>query len=139
VAVYHAENNQYYPIHSSSSDPSHPAYADPRKRWPDYLHPYMKNTDIYLSPNLDSRELGDFKKVFAHTATLPVDQRKYFGGYGYNYQYLGNSRPNPTFHARNEADIKNTTQTVVIGDVAGSRKGSATALPGAGGEAVYAL
>lgn len=136
VAGYLVDHDQAYPIHSSSSNSSHPAYENPRKRWPDYIWPYLSNSDVYLSPNLTDRELGDFKKAFAHTAG---GAEEFYGGYGYNFQYLGNSRPTPVFTARNEADIKVPGHTLVIGDTAGSRKGSSSNEPGQGGEAIYVI
>ncbi len=132
-----ADHNGLYPVHSSSSDPSHPAYADPRTRWPDHLFPYINNTAVFLSPNLTDDELDRFTKIFAHT--FYSDRPIHFGGYGYNFQYLGNSRPNPVFRAKHETDVQSPSNTVAIGDTAGSRKGSLSNLPGVGGEAVYAL
>ncbi len=135
--AYLVDQNGRYPVHSSSSSPGHSEYADPRTRWPDHIFPYINNTAVFLSPNLTEDELDRFSKVFAHTyySNNPVT----FGGYGYNYQYLGNSRPQPVFRALHEADVLAPSNTVMIGDTAGSRKGSASALPGTGGEAVYAL
>lgn len=137
VFAYTYDERGRFPVHSSSSSPTHPAYANPRTRWPDYIWQYVKNYEVYLSPNLDDRELDDFKKQFAHTANAATPQ--YFGGYGYNFQYLGNSRPVPVFRASIDADIKSTGETVVLGDVAGSRGGSISNEPGTGAEAVYSL
>ncbi|MEX0653039.1 MAG: prepilin-type N-terminal cleavage/methylation domain-containing protein [Phycisphaeraceae bacterium] len=137
LTAYTADNKGYMPVHSSSSDSSHPAYADPRTRWPDHLYYYMPNTEIYLSPMLEADEIDRFKKVFAHTAGTGNEQ--YHGGYGYNYQYMGNSRWNPVFQARVDRDITASSSTVVVGDTAGSRKGSLSNEPGTGAEAVYTL
>jgi len=139
LTVYNTENKGYMPMHSSSSSPGHPAFANPRTRWPDHLFDLMPNTEIYLSPNLTADELDRFKKLFAHTAG--TGDEKYFGGYGYNFQYLGNSRYSSptTFHARVDVDITQTSNTVFVGDTAGSRKGVLTNEPGTGAEAVYVI
>ncbi len=137
ISAYSAESKDYLPIHSSSGSVGHPAYASPRTRWPDHLFTYMPNTAIYLSPQLTADEMVRFNKPFAHT--VGSGDVKYFGGYGYNFQYLGNSRYNPTFHARMDTDVVSATETVFVGDTAGSRGGSAGNEPGAGGEAVYVL
>ena len=89
-----------------------PAGADkkPRTRWADDIYPYMQNTEVYMSPLIgDDERDARMNKPFAHTCdqtarpacTSPATI--YFGGYGYNYQYLGNgaspaasSRSTPT-------------------------------------------
>jgi prepilin-type processing-associated H-X9-DG protein len=67
-------------------------------------------------------------KPFAHTtdnagAKLPTTV--YFGGYGYNYQYLGNARK-PSgirpFHAHS-SKIRASSQTIAVADTHGSRNG----------------
>src|SRR5690606_25559996 len=105
ASAYTYDEDGLFPVHSSSSDPSHPAYANPRTRWADSIWPYVNNYEVFLSPNLDERELNDFTKVFAHTYH---GTQQHFGGYGYNYQYLGDSRPNPVFRAQMDGDIKST-------------------------------
>jgi len=141
LAVYATENRDYLPMHSSSSSPDHPAFANPRTRWFDYLFPYLQTIDVYVSPNLDQAQLEASTRYFAHTndpSDPYPDGPVAFAGYGYNFQYLGNSRFNPTFH-RNLADITATSDTVAIGDCSGSRDGSADALPGHTSQAVYAI
>ncbi|MEL7089830.1 MAG: hypothetical protein AAGL98_15530, partial [Planctomycetota bacterium] len=135
------------------------AYAGNIKpRWTDYLYPYMQNTDVYISPNLTARETEQgFTNPFFHpfseitaeqaargnkvpTANPPaVGEEPRNGGYGYNFQYIGNARPTPTYHARAGREITSASDTVVIGDVAGSRNGTATTEPGTGAKAVYSL
>ena len=61
------------------------------------------------------------------------------GGYGYNFRYLGNARPTPTFHARLGREVRDEAGTIAVGDTAGSRNGVGSAEPGDGGAAVYAL
>ncbi|MEM6551814.1 MAG: prepilin-type N-terminal cleavage/methylation domain-containing protein [Planctomycetota bacterium] len=139
LAVYATEEKDYMPMHSSSSDPTHPAFADPRTRWFDYLYPYMETIDVFVSPNLDEEQLAASTRYFAHTntGTYPGGPVA-FAGYGYNFQYLGNSRFNPTFH-RNLSDITAPSDTVAVGDCSGSRAGTADALPGHTSQAVYAI
>ncbi|MEX0746120.1 MAG: DUF1559 domain-containing protein [Phycisphaeraceae bacterium] len=137
LTAYTTESDGYMPMHSSSSDASHPAFANPRTRWPDHLFPYLPNTEIYLSPMLSTGELERFKKVFAHTAGTGDEQ--HHGGYGYNFQYMGNARWNPTLHARIDSDVTASASTVVVGDTAGSRGGNASNEPGTGSEAIYVI
>lgn len=90
-----------YPVHSS------PATQSPRTRWPDYLYPYAKNDQIFLCPVARLEVLG---KAWAHNPT-----RKY-GGYGYNYQYLGNSR---FAYSVLDSQIVSPSETVVFADTGG--------------------
>ena len=100
VAMY-VQDNEGYPVHSSASNVS------PRTRWPDYIYPYVKNEGLFLClsvpPDLP-------RKAFAHNPT------KFYGGYGYNYQYLGNSRF--PFTAP-EALVSVETQTFAFADTQG--------------------
>ena len=162
MAAYRAEHRGYFPMHSSSTGTSSvtgPA-GSTKPRWVDYLYPYLQNTEVFLSPNLDTRELdAGFTKIFFHeysstpaskaalAGIAPVaksvqpaagDEARH-GGYGYNFQYLGNARFSPSFHAREDVDVTLNSSTVVIGDTAGSRDGSAANNPGDGGAAVYAI
>ena len=123
---YLNENRGYYPRHSS------PSSAVPRTRWADYIFHYMNNTEVYMSPNLTEDERARMNKPFAHT----VDQSTgaaipgvtvYFGGYGYNYHYLGNARTPggiPPFQA-NASRIRASSQTVAVADTHGSKNGGA--------------
>ncbi len=140
LAAYAADHGGTYPMHSSLKSLT-TALGLPRTRWPDYIYPYMNNTAVYLSPNLTAREVQDFSKVFAHTANQPTPTT--YGGYGYNFQYLGNSRQQTgntgPFHAQDGRDVVKPAATVSVGDTAGSRKGDPSNEPGAGGAAVYVL
>ncbi|MBB6430635.1 type II secretion system protein [Algisphaera agarilytica] len=158
TVAYTTEQKGYYPMHSSSTSTS--SVGGTKPRWADYLYPYMNNTDIFLSPNLDAREIASgFTKAFfhqysdtpAHLAALPSitpvasanppasGEEARHGGYGYNFQYLGNARPTPTYHARASRDVLAASETVAFGDTTGSRDGSSANDPGDGGAAVYAL
>lgn len=114
----------------------------PRTRWADAIYPYLKSTDIFVCPSLDPAWYPNMNKAFNHTTDIvPTAQKhnppyatyaplgvKYFGGYGYNYQYLGNGRHNPAaadpnyrgaFHQR-ATKIQASARTVAIADTRGT-------------------
>jgi prepilin-type N-terminal cleavage/methylation domain-containing protein/prepilin-type processing-associated H-X9-DG protein len=106
----YALDNEGYPMMSS------PSSFNPRTRWPDYIFPYVKSEDIFRGP-LAPEEM--FTKQFAH------NQARSYGGYGYNYQYLGNSRSMAgnsmlPFTALDTA-IEVPAETVAIADTKGVR------------------
>jgi len=114
VQIY-ADDTEGFPMMSS------PSSQIPRTRWADAIYPYVKSTEIFNGP-LASKEM--FSKAWAHDPT-----RKY-GGYGYNYQYLGNSRIVPgngnfPFTASNTA-IQYSAETVAITDTRGVRRDNGT-------------
>jgi prepilin-type N-terminal cleavage/methylation domain-containing protein/prepilin-type processing-associated H-X9-DG protein len=139
MTLYRDDQGGRFPGHSL------PAVAgQARQRWADLIFPYLQNTRVYLSPALRADELPFMTKPFAHTAPGGVETEGttvYYGGYGYNYQYLGNTRTPggiPPFHAR-DGSIKAPSQTLVLGDTLGARKGSAALPYGADGSGVYVL
>lgn len=158
LAAYQAERRGYFPIHSSRTAAIAIAGASTKPRWADYLYPFLKNTEVYRSPNLDAREQEAFRLVFWHEASdTPAEsaaqslvgtpkaamsaEPAVHGGYGYNFQYLGNARvPAGTTAAFNgrDADVLEASNTVVIGDTAGSRGNTANE-PGTGAKATYSL
>lgn len=93
-----------YPQHSS------PATQTPRTRWADYLYPYVGNEQMFICPVSTLDVLG---KTWAHNPN-----RKY-GGYGYNYQYLGNSRFPFT---ATESEIVTPAETIAFADTRGVRR-----------------
>lgn len=109
VAMY-VTDAEGYPMMSS------PSSIRPRTRWPDYIYPYVKNTDIFRGP-LATPEM--FGKAFAHAETTK------YGGYGYNYQYLGNSRTvsgNSNFpFAATDSAVSYTSETIMLSDTQGVR------------------
>jgi prepilin-type processing-associated H-X9-DG protein len=133
---YRTDNNNLYPPHSSISTP-----GIPRTRWADYIYPYMNNTGVYLSPMLTGDERVLLNKPFAHSCNpdgTTNPQTIFYGGYGYNFQYLGNARVTPTqtrpFQA-NAAQIRAASQTIAIADTHGSKDGGTSYTS----EGVYAI
>ena len=126
IVMYKNEFKGAYPSHSSLSS------QVPRTRWCDVLYPYLKVTEIFASPLLDEAEKPRMNKAYAHTLD-PVTFKpvpgvtEYFGGYGYNYQYLGNSRQPGgirAYHA-NDAIIRRASETIAVADTNGSKNGTA--------------
>ena len=171
TGAYLADRDGVFFMHSSSLDGEKVEGTKPR--WMDYLYDggYVDSVDAFNSPNLDQEQAADFQKPVwsdvstvgaeaavryagtnitpAATGTTASEARRY-GGYGYNFQYLGNARgyidssgthrPAPdTYHANIDRDIRDTTATILAGDTQGSRDGNPNDLPGAGGEATYVL
>ena len=139
VQLYSLDHEGYYPKHSSLKSQT-TAIGLPRTRWADYIYPYMQNEKVYLSPNLSQQERPFMTKPFAHA--LAEGREVFYGGYGYNYQYLGNARQ-PTedyrpFHAK-DTSIKAPSNTVAIGDTKGARKGNPENPYGFGGSGVYVI
>ncbi|MFN3408213.1 MAG: type II secretion system protein [Limisphaerales bacterium] len=137
--LYLGDQEGRFPGHSL------PAVAgQPRIRWADLLFPYQQTTKVYLSPNLSPEETPLMNKPFAHTAPGGVETpgvTVYYGGYGYNYQYLGNTRQPggiAPFHAA-ETSILRPDQTVMLGDTKGTRQGSSANPYGVNGSGVYTL
>jgi prepilin-type N-terminal cleavage/methylation domain-containing protein/prepilin-type processing-associated H-X9-DG protein len=143
LQLFAIDNRGRFPLHSSMKSET-TALGQPRTRWADYMFPYMSNTDVYLSPSLSAEELDLLAKPFAHTVEsgpTETDRTVYYGGYGYNYQYLGNARrPGgvAAYYAK-DTGIRAPAQTVAIGDTKGARKGSASNPYGYGGSGVYVL
>ena len=77
VSMY-VQDQEGYPMMSS------PSSFSPRTRWPDYIYPYVKNEQLFACPSAPE---DLFRNGWAHNPAA-----KKYGGYGYNYQYLGNSR-----------------------------------------------
>lgn len=138
--MYVVQNRDTYPKHSS------PSSQIPRTRWPDYLRRHMNSTEVYECPNLTAEQKTYFRHPFAHTVDpvtgKPGPQSKYHGGYGYNFQYLGNARTKAPylepFHAR-LSSLRRPALTLAIADTRGSRKGDPAREFGQGGAAVYVV
>lgn len=139
MALYRADYDGRFPGHSL------PAVAgQPRLRWADMIFPYLETPKVYRSPLLRPAELPFMNKPFAHTAQGGVEVEgvtEYYGGYGFNYQYLGNTRqPDGVapFHA-SDTSIMAADRTVMLGDTKGARKGSPAHPYGHDGSGVYVL
>ncbi len=138
IRFYHDDQDGRFPGHSL------PAVAgQARVRWADLIFSYMQTPQSYVSPNLSANERPLMNKPFAHTAPGGVEvpgATQYYGGYGYNYQYLGNTRQPgvPPFHA-SDTSIARPDHTVVLGDTKGTRQGSTANPHGVGGSGVYVL
>ena len=171
TGAYLADRRGLFFMHSSSLKAAERVEGT-KPRWMDYLFDgYVESVDVFNSPNLDQEQAPDFQQIvwadvssvpalraarFANTGTAPAatgttaaEARRY-GGYGYNFQYLGNARgyidssgthiPAPdTYHANIDRDIRDTTSTILVGDTQGSRDGVPGNLPGTGGKATYVL
>lgn len=116
VSMYAQDNDGRYPMASNADVPSS------GRRWPDYIFPYVKNAQIFICPSAAPTDVTGRGQLWAAT-TGPTGQ--YFG-YGYNYQYLGNSRlggvsnPNTSFpFTATDSLVTAPTQTVAIADTNG--------------------
>ncbi|MEX0885562.1 MAG: hypothetical protein WD009_03900, partial [Phycisphaeraceae bacterium] len=155
VAMYNflSDENGKYPWHSSVLAGGSRPDGSTKPRWADFLQPYVNNTEVFVSPMINLSEaspdaiLGlrfwhevareDAMQVameaLVNGGTANVTARAYdedelslYGGYGYNYQYLGNGRNTAGYDLpfrAVESDIPSTSQTVVIGDTEGANEG----------------
>jgi prepilin-type N-terminal cleavage/methylation domain-containing protein/prepilin-type processing-associated H-X9-DG protein len=143
LQMYLLENNGTFPKHSSLASRT-TALGLPRTRWADYLFPYLSDTEVYLSPALTPQEKQFMNKPFAHTLAPDLSETPhtvYYGGYGYNYQYLGNARQPggmAPYHAK-ESVIASPSHTLAIGDTKGARGGNPEYAYGTNGSAVYVI
>jgi prepilin-type N-terminal cleavage/methylation domain-containing protein/prepilin-type processing-associated H-X9-DG protein len=139
MALYRNDYGGAFPGHSLSS-----VAGQARIRWADLVYPYMQSTKVFLSPQLHPEEYPYMKKPFAHTAPGGVESAgltEYYGGYGFNYQYLGNTRvPGGVapFHAK-DTSIPASANTVMLADTKGARGANAEQPYGIGGSGVYVI
>jgi prepilin-type N-terminal cleavage/methylation domain-containing protein/prepilin-type processing-associated H-X9-DG protein len=139
MLLYRGDYNSAFPGHSLPS-----VAGEARIRWADMIYPFMQNTKVYLSPQLRLEEFPNMNKPFAHTAPGGVETpgvTEYYGGYGFNYQYLGNTRvPGglAPFHAK-DTSIVASANTVMLADTRGARGGNASQPYGSGGAGVYVI
>jgi prepilin-type N-terminal cleavage/methylation domain-containing protein/prepilin-type processing-associated H-X9-DG protein len=94
-----------------------------RAHWPDYVFEYARNPKFYVSPMLNDEERVKFT---LDLVAVGVYKRHKWGGYGYNFSFLGRawSSSKPAFRARMNSHVTNAANTIVIADSAGSRKGA---------------
>jgi prepilin-type N-terminal cleavage/methylation domain-containing protein/prepilin-type processing-associated H-X9-DG protein len=139
MTLYRDDYHGRFPGHSLAA-----VAGQARVRWADLVYPYMQNVEVYLSPGLRPEEMAFMNKPFAHTAPGGIETlglTRYYGGYGFNYQYLGNTRTPggvTPFHAA-DTSILAPANTVVLGDTKGARKGSPTLAYGTDGSGVYVI
>lgn len=158
TAAWANDRQDNLPVHSSTLSGGQKVEGS-KPRWTDYVYQVMPSTEVFISPNL-TENLQDFGKPFWHelsntpadralemgingngtpSATgVSKDDATKWGGYGYNFQYLGNARDGVRFQAK-LSNIRSAGNTIAAGDTAGSRDGNASAEPGTGGSAVYVL
>ena len=151
MTAYLADRKELYPWHSSSSAISSANTHGAKPRWPDYLYSYAEAVELFQNPHLDLTE-DVLAKPFWHQSS-PVEAHKAaefvnsggaagsiastaasaevdnYGGYGYNYQYLGNARTSVQFK-RKAATVRNTAKTLVVGDTFGVRASDGTSTGG---------
>jgi prepilin-type N-terminal cleavage/methylation domain-containing protein/prepilin-type processing-associated H-X9-DG protein len=139
MTLYRDDYSGRFPGHSLAA-----VAGQARMRWADLIFPYMQNVEVYLSPGLRPEEMAFMNKPFAHTAPGGIETpglTRYYGGYGFNYQYLGNTRTPggvAPFHAA-DTSILAPANTVVLGDTKGARKGSSSLPYGSDGSGVYVI
>ena len=135
MANFLVEERGRFPWHSSEI-PSGSRPNGNKPRWADYIYPMINNTKVFVNPHLSLEESVLSKKFWHETAeedalwagenpnasftakTEPADGWSLWGGYGYNYQYLGNARSGFQFR-RNQNTVTHNSVTVVIGDTNG--------------------
>lgn len=107
------------------------ATVTPKSRWADHIFRYVKNDKLFSCRKVLGR--AGYMKSFAHAAGVM------YGGYGYNFQYLGNSRegadyPKLPFTATDN-EIITPSRTFAIADTDGALNMDGTA----SGQGVTAL
>ena len=102
VSMYAQDNDGRYPMSSGL------------QRWPNYIFPYVKSRQLFVCPSVsDAQTRGQTWST--------SDPERYYG-YGYNYQYLGNSRTpaRPSFpFTATDSLVSAPAQTVAIADTRG--------------------
>ncbi len=133
LAMYVQDYDGAYPYHSSRST------LVPRVRWADRIYPYSKSTELFLCP---SAERDQALKPWAHdwdsfAGTFRSPNLRW-GGYGYNYQYLGNSRFEDSGFLTSDATVSSPSQAIALADTQGVRRDDGT-MKGSNGTGEYAL
>lgn len=133
LEFYRNDYEGKFPRHSSlTSETTSANPPSPRTRWADDIFPYIDNERVFESPLLDDSIRLKAMKPWAHTCDpvtgQPYAWTRYYGGYGYNYQYLGNARIKPGnaggYYASTAA-IRDSARTIALADTKGSRNGDA--------------
>lgn len=129
IQTYASDRGGFLPAHG------YPAPPTPRIRWADAIWDYLPMRDAYLSPQMTADEAMRMLTPFAHDESLT------FGGYGYNYHYLGNGRHNPSwpepfnkpFHGRLGSQLAAAARTITLADSNGTK---AEQIDNAGGQSM---
>ena len=137
MANFVYENDGLYPWMSSGIPKANRPHGN-KPRWADYIYPYIQNTDVFQNPHINGSDEVLNRKFWHETSTanalkaaqspdqdyaatarsVPGGKFTLYGGYGYNYQYLGNSRGSVQFR-RSDTSIRATSSTIVLGDTLG--------------------
>lgn len=107
-----------------------------RVRWADAVYPYLRHAEVFMSPHLTQDERARMNKPFFHSTTgaasdgseVIAGKTVFWGGYGYNWQYLGNGRTTggtKEYFAKAGSAVGRSAQTIAIADTHGSRNGGA--------------
>ena len=154
MQTFLVDNRGRYPWHSSILNSASAPYTDAKPRWADYLFTYVNSREVFLSPMIDLSEGAPgaiLAKPFWHEVTdakpmqiaeialrnggnASVTPRAFdpdalflYGGYGYNYQYLGNGRlvaeAGLPFRL-STVGIQQPSNTIVVGDTEGANEGN---------------
>jgi prepilin-type N-terminal cleavage/methylation domain-containing protein/prepilin-type processing-associated H-X9-DG protein len=111
VMMYAQDSDGRYPM-ASNTDGS-------GRRWPDYILPYIKSGQLFVCPSIGGNDVEN--RGLAWSASS--GQTGKFFGYGYNYQYMGNSRvvnDRPYFpYTSSDSVITAPAQTIAITDSSG--------------------
>lgn len=158
--AYAAERRGYLPYMSSATqvggaDHRYGTITTSKPRWVDYMYDFMPTKAVFKSPNISGGEMSRMLNPFWHaisddpaenvvystTATLKggvtedslLANGDVWGGYGLNFQTIGNSRkggyagyngrPGFGFNGQLDVTITAPSQTILAGDTRGSRNG----------------
>ncbi|MEM7680410.1 MAG: prepilin-type N-terminal cleavage/methylation domain-containing protein [Planctomycetota bacterium] len=131
------DHDSQYPWHSSNLPSANRPHGN-KPRWVDYVFPFIENTAVFQNPHIDLSDPVLSRKFWHETSSTPalraaeqpaVDYTPTalpepaggftpWGGYGYNYQYLGNVRQSVQFRA-SDADVVAPSSTLVLADTQG--------------------
>lgn len=162
--AYAAERKSHFPYMSSAPATSYGSFTgggtaslSAKPRWVDYMFPFMPVKQVFFSPNMSSGEISRMLNPFWHLLSdQPAEQAVYgdasahkrnvnsddmvanrdvWGGYGVNFQTIGNSRTggypgynsmnSKGFHGQLDVTITAPSSTILAGDTHGSLNGSA--------------
>ncbi|XAL98396.1 prepilin-type N-terminal cleavage/methylation domain-containing protein [Phycisphaeraceae bacterium D3-23] len=137
MANFVYENKGHYPWMSSGIPGANRPHGN-KPRWADFVYPYIEDTGVFQNPHIEPTNEVLNRKFWHETSTAdamqaaehpgldytgtarvePADGFTLYGGYGYNYQYLGNARSSVQFR-RSDTSITDASSTVVLGDTLG--------------------